>query len=112
MVRSRERRKSMGQAVATWASGSWSVSSGKENEFIDRWRDWLEWSRDNVTGFRSATLIRDEQNDNHFISFSDWEDVDSRERWKNSDGFQQKFAACRELCDGFQGGDFGLAVSV
>jgi heme-degrading monooxygenase HmoA len=56
----------MGQAVATWASGNWSVSPGKENEFIDRWRDWLEWSRDNITGFRSATLIRDAQNDNHF----------------------------------------------
>ena len=102
----------MGEAATTWASGNWSVKPGQEQEFVDRWREWLEWSRDNVPGFQTATLIRDVQDGRHFVSFSDWADVESREAWKNSDGFREKFAVCRDLCDGFQGGDFGLAVSV
>jgi heme-degrading monooxygenase HmoA len=102
----------MGEAVTTWASGNWSVKPGKEEEFVDRWRDWLEWSRNNAPGFRSATLIRDAQDGTHFVSFSDWADPESRGGWKNGEGYRERFAACRELCDGFQGGDFSLAVSV
>jgi len=101
----------MGDAVTTWASGDWSVKPGNEEEFVGRWRDWLQWSRDNIAGFRSATLIRDAQDASHFVSFSDWADVESRESWKNSEGFREKFASCKELCDGFRGGDFALAVS-
>jgi heme-degrading monooxygenase HmoA len=102
----------MGEAATIWASGNWSVTAGKEEEFVGRWGEWLQWSRDNIPGLRSATLIRDAQDERHFISFSDWADEESRERWKNSDGFREKFAACRDLCDEFQGGDFGLANSV
>jgi heme-degrading monooxygenase HmoA len=102
----------MGDAVTTWASGDWSVKPGNEEEFVGRWRDWLQWSRDNIAGFRSATLIRDAQDASHFVSFSDWADVESRESWKNSEGFREKFASCQDLCDRFRGGDFALAVSI
>jgi heme-degrading monooxygenase HmoA len=102
----------MGEQTQHWASGNWTVTEGKEDEFMARWREWLEWSSQNVDGFISATLIRDAQNPRHFVSFSPWRDAAARDVWKASYGFRDGFAAARALCDDFQGGDFELAVAV
>ena len=92
--------------------GELDVTEGKEEEFIARWREWLEWSSRNIPGFVAATLIRDAQDPRHFVSFSPWNDAEAREVWKASDGFRDGFANARALCDDFQGGDFELAVAV
>jgi heme-degrading monooxygenase HmoA len=101
----------MADALQIWASGDWTVTEGKEDEFVERWKAWLGWSSQNVPGFVSATLVRDTQDPRHFVSFSSWKDAGARDAWKNSDGFAEKFPATRELCDAFRGGDFELAVS-
>ena len=101
----------MAASAEHWASGNWMVKEGMEDEFIDAWKDWLGWSSQNIPGFVSATLIRDTQNLRHFVSFSPWKDAASRDAWKASSGFAEKFAAARSLCDDFQGGDFGLTAT-
>jgi heme-degrading monooxygenase HmoA len=94
-----------------WASGDWVVTEGNEEEFVERWKAWLGWSSENIPGFVSATLIRDLQDPRHFVSFSAWEDVASRDAWKNSEGFRERFPQVRELCDEFRGGDFESQAS-
>jgi heme-degrading monooxygenase HmoA len=101
----------MADSQENWASGNWTVKEGMEEEFIERWKDWLGWSSENIAGFVSATLIRDAQNPRHFVSFSPWESDKARDEWKSSGGFQEKFALVRELCDDFQGGDYSLAAT-
>jgi heme-degrading monooxygenase HmoA len=96
----------MGDTYENWASGDWMVKEGKQDEFVERWKDWLGWSSQNIPGFVSATLIRDTQDPHHFVSFSAWQDAASRDAWKSSAGFGEKFPTVRELCDEFQGGDF------
>jgi heme-degrading monooxygenase HmoA len=101
----------MADAFENWASGNWHVKSGNEDEFVQRWKAWLEWSSQNIPGFVSATLVRDLQNPNHFVSFSAWQDAASRDAWKSSAGFAEQFPAVRELCDSFEGGDHELVAS-
>ena len=48
----------MGTSSEYWASGVWTVQAGSEDEFVERWRTWLEWTSTKALGFRSATLIR------------------------------------------------------
>ena len=94
-----------------YASGNWQVRAGEEEEFISRWRDWIGKSTREVSGFGSASLIRDVADPRHFLSFSEWEDPGSRDAWKSSPDFSQGLASCRELCEDFRGGDYSEAVS-
>lgn len=95
-----------------YASGFWQVSEGAADEFTDRWREFLGWTRDNHPGLEEATLIRARGDRNRFVSFARWASVEERDAWKDSDGFMQRFTACRELCDDFTGGDYDRVVTV
>ena len=95
-----------------WASGRWQVKAGKESEFIERWTAWLSWTGENIAGFRSANLLRSEDDPGRFTSFSEWDDDASAKAWKLDPGFAEKLGPVRELCDEFDGGDFDLAAAV
>jgi len=101
----------MGTSSDHWASGQWAVRAGSEDEFVARWRDWLEWTSTNAPGFRSATLVRNEGDGTRFVSFSDWDDAETRAAWEGSDGFCERMAPLRELCDDVQTGNFRTAAS-
>jgi heme-degrading monooxygenase HmoA len=101
----------MAASSESWASGAWTVKAGSEDDFVARWRAWLEWTSQNAAGFRSATLIRSEADGSRFVSFSDWDDADARAAWEGSDGFRELMAPVRELCDDVQTGNFTRAAS-
>jgi heme-degrading monooxygenase HmoA len=96
----------------TWASGRWQVKEGQADEFVERWRSWLEWTSETVPGFRWARLLRSEDDPLRFTSVSDWDDEASLKAWKTTPGFNEKIGPVRELCDEFVGGDFAEAASV
>jgi heme-degrading monooxygenase HmoA len=101
----------MDMSQVHWASGNWLVKQGSEEEFVTHWKDWLGWTSQNVSGFRTATLIRSNDDPRRFTSFSDWDDEASRAAWASSDEYRQKFGAVRELCDEFIGGTYEQAAS-
>ncbi len=88
------------------ASGDWKVTEGREHEFVARWKEWIEASVGGVPGFRSARLARGTEDARHFVSFSEWDDEESRRAWKESTDFAEGLARVRELCDEFHGGDY------
>jgi heme-degrading monooxygenase HmoA len=98
-------------ASSKWASGVWLVRAGSEDEFVERWKAWLSWTKDTTPGFRSATLLRSDDDGRRFESFSDWDDAESRAQWQSSDGFRERIAAVRELCDEVQAGNFEAAAT-
>jgi len=82
-----------------YASGNWHVTKGKEDEFVERWTEFLQWTRKDFPGLQHATLIQDAEDKGHFVSTSEWEDTASRAAWKTSPEFAKKFGAARALCD-------------
>lgn len=82
-----------------YASGNWHVKAGKEKEFVERWTEFLQWTRKDHPAMQRATLIQDAEDKNHFVSTSEWDSVDARAAWKKSPEFAKKFQAARELCD-------------
>lgn len=95
-----------------FASGNWHVRAGQEEEFVQRWKAFLGWTREAHPSMERATLIRDAGNAGHFLSFAEWADPAGRNAWREDPGFMEHFSACRELCDDFQGGDFNRTVTV
>jgi heme-degrading monooxygenase HmoA len=94
------------------ASGNWHTSEGSEEEFVERWTSFLEWTKATVPGFAGASLIRDVADPRHFVSFAIWESSDARSRWQAHEGFAERLGGCRALCDDFTGASFELASRV
>lgn len=94
------------------ASGQWTVREGFADEFVARWREFLGWTREEHPGLDTATLIRSQSSPNSFISVASWNSAEARSDWKASDGFQERFGACRELCDDFTGGDHDRVATI
>jgi heme-degrading monooxygenase HmoA len=94
-----------------WASGRWQVKEGKVEAFLERWKSWIGSSSQNITGFRSATLLRAEGDPLRFTSISVWDDDASLKAWKATPGFRQDLESVKELCDEFLGGDYDVAAA-
>jgi heme-degrading monooxygenase HmoA len=103
-----EKRSGMGEGK--WASGRWQVKEGMADEFVEQWSAWIAATATDAPGFRSARLLRSEDDPNRFTSVSDWDDDAALKAWKSSDGFRDGMNSARGLCDDFLGGDFDVAA--
>jgi len=95
-----------------YASGNWIVTVGREQEFVKRWTEFLEWTRSAFTELQSAHLIQDLDDSRHFVSFSSWDTAEAVKQWRSRQEFAVKLGACRPLCDEFRASDFALAAAV
>jgi heme-degrading monooxygenase HmoA len=85
-----------------YTSGSWVVKEGREQEFIDAWRDLAEWTKGEIGGAGNPRLLRDRDNPRRFLSFGPWDDVEAVEAWRASEGFQLRIGTVRELLEDFE----------
>jgi heme-degrading monooxygenase HmoA len=99
-------------ASDSFASGTWFVREGREDEFVARWTEFAQWTRDNAEGFREANLLRSAKDPRRFLSVAHWDDDSAQARWRSLPGFLEKLGACRELCDDAQTGRFWRVASV
>ncbi|MEA5453972.1 antibiotic biosynthesis monooxygenase [Sinomonas sp. JGH33] len=95
-----------------YASGRWQVLPGREEEFVLRWREFLEWTHQHHPAMVDASLLQGLTNPSEFLSFSEWKDADSRAQWKRDPGFAEKIGACRALCEHMAGTDYERVVRV
>ncbi|MBI4539390.1 MAG: antibiotic biosynthesis monooxygenase [Gemmatimonadetes bacterium] len=95
-----------------FASGNWRVTKGKERELVERWNEFLRWTRKTQPALVAASLIQDEQDETHFVSFAEWKNPAERDTWKRTAEFMERFRACRDLCDDFHGSDYQRVVTI
>src|SRR5262245_43121249 len=95
-----------------FASGDWVVAEGKQDEFLQRWTEFLQWTKAEAPGFIEAQLLRDAQDPRHFVSLSEWSDDAGRTSWRTHDDFRSHLEAARSLCDEFSNSDYELATEV
>lgn len=95
-----------------YASGVWHVKQGNDEEFVQRWTEFLQWSRENYPSMVVANLLRDRGVAGRYMSFSEWTDDAARDAWKQAPEFKTRFGACAALCEDMHGADYDLAVSV
>ena len=57
--------------MAVYSSGDWHVKPGREQEFVDAWRELAGWSTTEFTpGW--GKLLRNREDPAHFISVGEW----------------------------------------
>ena len=65
----------------TYTHTTWRVKPGSEDEFIRRWKEWIEWSHLQGLGPR-ARLLRDAESPSTFVSFGPWMSTDAVKNWR------------------------------
>jgi heme-degrading monooxygenase HmoA len=69
------------ETTYTHTHTTWHVRPGREAEFVERWREWVDWSR--REGFEAqARLLRDLGSPQTFVSFDPWESVAAVRNWR------------------------------
>ena len=66
----------------SYSSGEWLVREGSEEEFIQTWTTFTEWSLDNAPGAKSFVLVRSVEEPRKFLSLGAWESQQAQERWR------------------------------
>jgi heme-degrading monooxygenase HmoA len=80
---------------------SWVVKPGREEEFVERWNEWADWSRRQGLAAR-AMLLRDVDKPDRFVSFGPWESMQSVRGWRAQAGYHERVARLREVVDEFE----------
>jgi len=91
-----------GEMGQLYTSGDWIAKEGLEQDFIEAWEELASWTAGNAPGSGWALLARDVDNPRRFRSFGPWEDAQSIEAWRGSDGFKERVGKLRGLLEGFE----------
>jgi heme-degrading monooxygenase HmoA len=80
----------------SFTTGVWNVKKGKEQEFINAWREMATWTFQNMDG-GSARLLQDSQNPSMFISVGEWTSEANIQKWRESSDFKSALAKISAL---------------
>jgi len=95
-----------------YASGTWYVKQGKEDEFVQRWTEFITWSRSTHPEMLTASLLRKGELPRHYLSISEWSDPAARMSWKQTPEFKERFGACAALCENANGSVYDRVVTI
>jgi quinol monooxygenase YgiN len=86
-----------------WTHGTWTVKPGHEDEFVAAWKKMVERATaDPEIPLSSATLLRDRERPNVFITFGPWPDVEAVERVRASAAFREGVGGMQEILESFE----------
>ena len=101
----------MDKPAQSYSSGEWLVRAGSEEEFIERWNTFGQWSLNNAEGAESGMLVRSTEDPRKFVSLGGWESQEAQEAWRQMPRMQELLGQCRELCEEFEFHQYTLAAS-
>jgi quinol monooxygenase YgiN len=104
-------RRRMERTGQSYSSGEWLVREGSEEEFIEAWTNFTEWSLENAEGAESFILVRSMEDPKKFLSLGAWESQQAQEAWREMPQMQVMLGQCRALCDEFDTHRYTLAAS-
>jgi quinol monooxygenase YgiN len=94
----------------SYSSGEWLVRQGSEEEFIERWTTFIEWTLNEAPGAVSFVLVRSTEEPRKFLSLGAWESLQAQEAWREMPRMQVMLGHCRALCDEFDTHRYTLAA--
>lgn len=85
----------------TYTSGRWVVKAGEEDAFVDAWTAFVTWAS-SLPGSGTFRLVRDLDNERHYLSFAPWESFDAQDAWKSLPEFREQIGRVRSHCENFE----------
>jgi len=97
--------------VAVYTLGIWTVKNGREDDFVRAWQELADRTKSDFPN-ETATLLRDCDQPNLFISFGPWDSLEQIDAWRSSDTFNEGVAKLRELLDDFAPHTMDIAAAI
>jgi heme-degrading monooxygenase HmoA len=97
--------------MAIFTLGIWTVKPGQEDDFVRAWRELADRTKSDFPN-ETATLVRDREQPNLFISFGPWDSLEQIEKWRSSTTFQEGVGKIRELLDDFEPHTMDLVAAI
>lgn len=95
----------------SYSSGEWLVQAGSEEDFVERWTTFTQWSLNGAPGAVSFVLVRSTEDPRKFLSLGAWENQEAQDAWRAMPQMQELLSQCRELCEKFVFHPYTLAAS-
>lgn len=95
----------------SYSAGEWLVRAGSEEDFVERWTTFTQWSLNGAPGAVSFVLVRSTEDPRKFLSLGAWENQEAQDAWRAMPQMQELLSKCRELCDEFVFHPYTLAAS-
>jgi heme-degrading monooxygenase HmoA len=95
----------------TYTSGAWTVKPGEEEQFVEAWKQFVEWGSE-MPGSGVFRLVRDRDRPDRFMSFAPWESFEAQQAWKQLPEFPERIGRVRAHCVDFQPTVHELVTSV
>lgn len=80
----------------SFTTGIWNVKKGKEQEFINAWKEIAEWTFNNMDG-GSARLLQDSKDQSRFVSVGQWMSENNIQKWRETDEFKKALEKINNL---------------
>jgi heme-degrading monooxygenase HmoA len=71
----------------SFTTGIWNVKKGKEQEFINAWKEMADWTFKTMDG-GSAHLLQDSKDQSRFISMGTWTSENNIQKWRETPEFK------------------------
>jgi heme-degrading monooxygenase HmoA len=95
----------------SYTMGFWTAKDGEEDAFVAAWTEFAEWMK-GKPGVHTARLVRDLKEPAKFISFADWDDIESIHAWKATDEFRERIGRVKQHTADFVAAEAELTVRV
>jgi quinol monooxygenase YgiN len=97
--------------VSVYTLGIWLVHPGRENDFVQAWRDLARKTQEDFP-HANAVLMHDQDVPNRFISTGPWESIEQIEQWRASAMFTQGVEAMKDMLEHFEPHTLDEAASI
>ena len=94
-----------------WSTGTWTVTPGREAEFVEAWREFAEWS-DRTYGPARAWLLRHRDRAGVYVSVGPWPSDAVIAEWRADPGFRERIGRIRELLESVETGTLDPVVTI
>lgn len=87
--------------MSVYSMGLWLVHPGRENDFVQAWRDLVRRAQENYP-HTTFVLMHDREVPDRFISTGAWESLEQIEQWLASADFSAGMEAVRPSIEHFE----------
>lgn len=84
--------------------GYFTVKEGREEQFLEKWQQFAQWTLNHSKGARWMYIVRDDDEPNLFVAFGPWGSHESVADWRQSPKFRAVFSDLAALCDRIEEG--------
>lgn len=97
--------------MSVYTLGIWLVHPGRENDFVQAWRDLARKTQEDFP-HANAVLMHDRDVPNRFISTGPWESIEQIEQWRTSMMYKQALESMHGLLEHFEPHTLDEAASI